>query len=157
MATNKTIGLSKEELEILKNAFDLFDTDHTGKANIKDLKETLISCGYEEKNPVIFDIIAELDTPENNKNGGVSFFDFIDHINERLSDRESEEGLRRIYYMFIDDSNSIKKESLKQICYEIGKDYNDKELNELLDKCAKHGTDLTYDEFKNIMLGEYEI
>ena len=157
MATNKTLGLSKEELEILKTAFDLFDTDHTGKANIKDLKETLISCGYEEKNPVIFDIIAELDTPENNKNGGVSFFDFIDHINERLSDRESEEGLRRIYYMFIDDSDTIRKETLKTVCDEIGKDYNDKILNELLEKCAKHGTDLTFEEFKHIMLGDYQI
>ena len=157
MSTNKAIGLSKEELEILKNAFDLFDTDHTGKANIKDLKETLINCGYDQTNPVIFDIIAEMDTDENRKNGGVSFFDFVDNINAKLSDKESEEGLRRIYYMFIDDSDTIRKETLKTVCDEIGKDYNDKILNELLEKCAKHGTDLTFEEFKNIMLGDYQI
>ena len=157
MSTNKTIGLSKEELDILKTAFDLFDADHTGKADIHDLKETLINCGYDRTNPVIFDIIAEMDTKENKQNGGVSFFDFIDNINEKLSDKETEEGLRRIYYMFIDDTNTIRKETLKGICEEIGRDYNDKLLNELLDKCVKHGTDLTFEEFKAIMLGDYQI
>ena len=46
----------------------------------------------------------------------------------------------------------IKKESLKQICEQIGKDYEDEELQETLEKLAKYGTDLTYEEFENIII-----
>ena len=46
-------GLTKKELEVIKRAFDLFDVDHTGKADIKEIKETLINCGYGQKNPVL--------------------------------------------------------------------------------------------------------
>ena len=56
-------GLTKSELEVIKKAFDLFDVDHTGKADIKEIKETLLNCGYDQLNPVLFDTIAEMDTP----------------------------------------------------------------------------------------------
>ena len=38
-------GLTKSELEVIKKAFDLCDVDHTGKADIREIKETLLNCG----------------------------------------------------------------------------------------------------------------
>ena len=157
MSSNKGIRLNKTELEVLKSTFDLFDDDHSGKADIKNMKQILIDCGYKESNPVIFDIIAQMDTVDAKRKGGITFFDFIDQINSKLNDYTSDEGLRRIYDMFTDESKTIKKESLKQICKEIGRGYNDKELNELLDKIVKHSTDLSFEEFKKLMLGEYQV
>ena len=46
----------------------------------------------------------------------------------------------------------IKKESLKQICEAIGKEYEDEQLKEKLEKLAQYGTDLTYEEYENIIL-----
>ena len=147
-------GLNREELEILKKAFDLFDIEHTGKVEIKEIIETLINCGYDQLNPVLFQVIADLDTPEASKNGGVSFFDLVDQINSKLFDKKSKEALSNLYSIFIDDSQSIKKESLKQICEQIGKDYNDESLQEALEKLAKYGTNLTFEEFQNLILNE---
>ena len=150
-------GLSKKELEVIKRAFDLFDIEHTGKADIKEIKETLINCGYDKKNPVLFQVIADLDTPEAAKNGGVTFFDLIDEINTRLFDKTSKEALTNLYSIFVDDSNSIRKETLKEICDEIGKEYDDATLQESLDKLLKYGTDLTYEEFEDIVLNKNKI
>ena len=147
-------GLNREELEVLKKAFDLFDIEHTGKVEIKEIIETLINCGYDQLNPVLFQVIADLDTPEASKNGGVSFFDLVDQINSKLFDKKSKEALSNLYSIFIDDSQSIKKESLKQICEQIGKDYNDESLQEALEKLAKYGTNLTFEEFQNLILNE---
>ena len=147
-------GLNREELEVLKKAFDLFDIEHTGKVEIKEIIETLINCGYDQLNPVLFQVIADLDTPEASKNGGVSFFDLVDQINSKLFDKKSKEALANLYSIFIDDSQSIKKESLKQICEQIGKDYNDESLQEALEKLAKYGTNLTFEEFQNLILNE---
>ena len=51
-------GLTKSKLEIIKKSFDLFDVDHRGKAYVKEIKETLLNCRYDQINPVLFDIIA---------------------------------------------------------------------------------------------------
>ena len=147
-------GLTKKELEIIKRAFDLFDIDHTGKANIKEIKETLINCGYDQKNPVLFQVIADLDTPEAAKNGGVTFFDLIDDINSRLFDKNSREALSNLYSIFVDNTNTIRKETLKEICDVIGKEYNDATLQESLDKLVRYGSDITFEEFESIILGK---
>ena len=145
-------GLTKKELEIIKRAFDLFDVDHTGKVDIKEIIDTLINWGYDQKNPVLFQVIADLDTPEAEKNGGVSFFDLIDEINTKLFDKSSKEALSNLYSIFVDDSNSIRKETLKDICEQIGKEYDDETLQDSLNKLVRYGTDITYEEFESIIL-----
>ena len=151
MPKKSTTSLSKDEIAIIKEAFDLYDVDHTGFADISEIKESLINLGYEQKNPVLFDIIAGMDTEENARKGGVSFFQFIEEINDKLDDKETPEGLRRIFDMFSEGTDLIKKETVIEICKEIGKDYNDPELQEALAKCAKNATTLTFDEFVTIM------
>ena len=145
--------LTKSELEIIKKAFDLFDVDHTGKADIKEIKETLLNIGYDQKNPVLFQLISDLDTPEAQKSGGISFFDLVEDINMKLLDKTSKEALTNLYSIFVDDTQSIRKETLKEICDSIGKEYDDETLQEALDKLVQFGTDLTYDEFESIILG----
>ena len=145
-------GLNREEMEVLKKAFDLFDVEHTGKVDIKEILDALVNCGYDQLNPVLFQIIADLDNQENQKKGGVSFFDLVDEINSKLFDKQSKEALANLYSIFIDESQTIKKESLKQICEQFGKEYEDENLQEILDKLAKYGTDLTFEEFENIIM-----
>ena len=123
-------GLTKSELEVIKKAFDLFDVDKTGKVDIKEIIETLYNCGYDQKNPILFDIIAEMDTPEAEKKGGVTFLDLMDHVNVKLFDKKSKEALSNLYSMFVDDSQTIRKETLREICESIGKEYDDQTLQE---------------------------
>ena len=40
------------------------------------------------------------------RNGSISFDDFIDAINDKLGDKESKEGIRRLIDLFIDDPNA---------------------------------------------------
>ena len=154
MSTIKKVenGLSRQELEVIKKAFDLFDVDHTGKADIKEIKETLINCGYDQKNPILFQVFSDLDTVEAERNGGITFFDLIDEINSRLFDKNSKEALANLYSIFVDDTNSIRKETLKDICEQIGKEYDDSTLQESLNQLIKYGSDITYEEFESIIL-----
>ena len=99
-------GLSTEEVDEIKQAFDLFDTNGTGKIDPKELKAAMQSLGFDSKNPTIFQLIADLDTPEAAKNGGIDFDNFVEAINDKLGDKESKEGIRRIFDLFIDDPNS---------------------------------------------------
>ena len=90
-------GLSSEEVDEIKQAFDLFDTNGTGKIDPKELKAAMQSLGFDSKNPTIYQLIADLDTPDAERNGGITFDDFVDAINDKLGDKESKEGIRRIF------------------------------------------------------------
>ena len=146
-------GLSTEEVDEIKQAFDLFDTNGTGKIDPKELKAAMQSLGFDSKNPTIFQLIADLDTPEAAKNGGIDFDNFVEAINDKLGDKESKEGIRRIFDLFIDDPNSdtITLNSLKKIVRELGENMTAEELKDMLERASSNGTELTFDEFYEIM------
>ena len=145
-------GLTKSELEVLKRAFDLFDVDKTGRVDIKEMIDTLYNCGYDQKNPLVFQVLTELDTPEAEKNGGLTYIDLIDKLNSKLFDKSSKEALQNLYSIFVDDTQTIRKETLKEICESIGKEYDDETLQDSLDKLNKYGCDLSYEDFEKIIL-----
>ena len=146
-------GLSTEEVDEIKQAFDLFDTNGTGKIDPKELKAAMQSLGFDSKNPTIFQLIADLDTPEAAKNGGIDFDNFVEAINNKLGDKESKGGIRRILDLFIDDTNSdtITLNSLKKIARELGENMTAEELKDMLERASSNGTELTFDEFYEIM------
>ena len=113
------------------------------------------SLGFDSKNPTIFQLIADLDAPEAAKNGGIDFDNFVETINNKLGDKESKEGIRRIFDLFIDDPNSdtITLNSLKKIARELGenKHMTAEELKDMLERASSNGTELTFDEFYEIM------
>ena len=146
-------GLSSDEVDEIRQAFDLFDTNGTGKIDPKELKAAMQSLGFDTKNPTIYTLIADLDTPEAAKNGGVNFDDFVGSINNKLGDKESKEGIHRIFELFIDDPNAdtITLSSLKKIAQELGENMTAEELKDMLERASANGTELTFDEFYEIM------
>ena len=146
-------GLSQDEVDEIRQAFDLFDTNGTGKIDPKELKAAMQSLGFDTKNPTIFQLIAELDTPEAAKKGGIEFEAFVEAINNKLGDKETKEGIRRIFDLFIDDPNSdtITLASLRRIARELGEQMSNEELKDMLERASSNGTELSFDEFYDIM------
>ena len=146
-------GLTHDEVEEIKQAFDLFDTNQTGQIDPKELKSAMQSLGFDTKNPTIFQLIADLDTPENAKRGGVEFDNFVEAINNKLGDKESKEGIERIFNLFIDDpnQNTITLSSLRRIARELGEQMSNEELKDMLERASSNGTELTFEEFYEIM------
>ena len=146
-------GLSQDEVDEIKQAFDLFDTNGTGRIDPKELKAAMQSLGFDTKNPTIFQLIAELDTPEASKKGGIDFDSFVEAINNKLGDKETKEGIRRIFDLFIDDPNSdtITLASLRRIARELGEQMSNEELKDMLERASSNGTELSFDEFYDIM------
>ena len=87
------------------------------------------------------------------ENGGINFDDFVDAINDKLEDKESKEGIKRIFDLFIDDPNAdtITLISLKKISKELGENMSDEELKDMLERASKNGVELTFEEFYDIM------
>lgn len=146
-------SLSPEEYEEIKQAFDLFDTNNTGKINPAELKQAMQSLGFDSRNPTIYDMICELETPEANKRGGIDIDQFVDAINNKLGDKETKEGIRRIFELFVSEpgSDQITSNDLRKIAKELGENMSKEELDDMLRRASSSGSHLTFNEFYDIM------
>ena len=90
-----------------------------------------------------YKLIDDLDIPDEERNGGISFDVFLDAINNKLDDKESKEGIRRIFDLFIGDPNAdtITLSSLKKISKELGENMSDEELKIMLERASKNGVE----------------
>jgi len=78
-------GLTEDEVEELREAFNLFDTEATGKIDPRELKSAMQSLGFESKNPTIYNMIADLES----QGREVDFEEFLDGITSKLGDKET--------------------------------------------------------------------
>ena len=65
----------------------------------------------------------------------------MDAINNKLDDKESKEGIRRIFDLFI---GTITLNSLKKISKELGENMSDEELKIMLERASKNGVELNF-------------
>ncbi len=95
-------------------------------------------------------MIADLDTVENS--GGINFDTFLDAITNRLGNKETKEGIYRIFELFDDDKKgTIGLHNLKRVAKELGETMGSEELKEMLEWAASNGEEITFEDFYFIM------
>jgi Ca2+-binding EF-hand superfamily protein len=141
-------GLTEDEIEEIREAFNLFDTDNTGTIDPKELKAAMQSLGFESKNPTIYQMIADLE----NEGSQIDFDTFLRAITDKLGDKETRGGIKKIFELFDDDnSGTINLNNLKRVAKELGETMTGDELKEMLERAAADGTEISFDDFYNIM------
>ena len=57
----KKPGLSEEQIEEIREAFNLFDTDHSGSIDYRELKAAMRALGFEVKKEELKKMITDID------------------------------------------------------------------------------------------------
>jgi Ca2+-binding EF-hand superfamily protein len=118
-------GLTEDEIEEIREAFNLFDTEGTGKIDPRELKGAMQSLGFESKNPTIFQMISELE----GMGREIDFEEFLDAITSKLGDKETKAGINKIFDLFDDDrSGHININNIRRVAKELGETMNQDEL-----------------------------
>jgi Ca2+-binding EF-hand superfamily protein len=142
--------LTEDEIDEIREAFNLFDNEGTGTIDPKELKAAMQSLGFETKNPTIYQMFADL---ERECHGPIDFERFLDGITSKLGDRESREGIAKIFNLFdVERKGSITLKDLKRVSKELGESMTDDELREMLERADSNGDgEISLDDFYNIM------
>ncbi len=123
-------GLSSDEIEEIKEAFDIFDVDKSGAISVAELLKAMTTLGFDSKNPAIFNMISDMDQ---DGNGEIEFEEFLDMMTARISDKNTKEDLERVFKLFDEDrTGEISVENLKKVARELGEDISEEELKEIL-------------------------
>ena len=78
---------------------------------------------------------------------------FASFINDRLTDRKTDFGLRTIFDLFIDnpDKESITFDTFKKICRDIGETISEDEMKIVLQNATENGDQISFKDFCKYM------
>ena len=145
---NERLGLSEAEIEEIREAFSMFDTDGSGKIDPKELKAAMHSLGFDKKSATVYEMICDMEELGRE----VDFDDFLDSISNKLGNRETREGIDRIFDLFDEEKKGvISLKNLKKIAKELGETMSEDELKEMLSRAASNGNEISREDFYNIM------
>ena len=155
MATKKPIkkgksALTEEQRQEIKEAFDLFDTDGSGKIDAKELKVAMRALGFEPKKEEIKKMITEIDKTGT---GVIEYQDFLELMTFKMGERDPVEEMRKAFRLFLDDdSERICLRHLKKVAKELGETMTEDELQEMIEEADRDGDgEISEDDFVRIM------
>ena len=110
-------GLTMDEIEEIKEAFDLFDSDGSGTIDPKELTAAMVQLGFDAKNQTIYQMVEDLDS---DGSGAIDFDEFLDMMTARLTDKDSREEIDKIFNLFdTEKKGNISVKDLKRMACSI--------------------------------------
>ena len=146
------LSIPKEDIENLTTAFEYFDTDKSGKLNLPQVKKVMEEVKFDEANPLIYETIIELSNNKRYKDG-LELNDFLSELDKKVNDTKSEEGLKRVFEVMIDDPDrdTLSKDDFKRIAKNYGDDVTDEEIDQIFDIVEPGSDEISFESFYIIM------
>ena len=142
--------LSDEQINLLKEAFDLFDMEKTGKIDYHELKLTFKAFGFKVTKEEMKSIKERLDSKDTNR---ITFDEFMDLMSEKFAERNPKDEALMAFDLFDEDKKGkINMKNLKKAVKEINENLSDSELKAIMDEFDTDGDGyITKDDFMKIM------
>lgn len=139
--------LTEDEVQEIKAAFDLFDNDGSGTIAPSEVSAALASLGS-DRSASFFRLLEGIEE----LGAEITFDQFLAHVTDRLGNRNTPEGIERIFYLFDDTgSGSITLAQMKRVAKELGESMSTDELDAAIQRVAGGKSEITLEDFTAIM------
>merc|ERR550534_613242 len=147
-------GLKQDEIEEIKEAFDLFDTDQSGNIDLRELKAAMQSLGYESKNETIFTMLGELDKDGNASLDFDEFLELMAGKDGTRDDRDGREEIDKVFRLFdAEQKGAISVKDVQRVAKELGERLSQEEITEIVRRAVvdESSLEISPEEFYVIM------
>merc|ERR1712118_409588 len=143
-------GLTDEQRQEIREAFELFDTDGSGSVDAKELKVAMRALGFEPKKDEIAKMIADVD---DSGDGEIDFDEFMVMMTAKMGEKDSRDDLIKAFRVFdSDETGGISFKNLSRVAKELGENMTDEELEEMIAEIDRSGNgQITEDDFMRVM------
>ena len=156
--------VDSEQMEELKEAFQLFDTNHSGTIDSREFKAAMRALGFPIKK---IDVIRYFKEIPKDISETLTFDEFVRIVQPIMPKRDSKEEVFKIFQLFDEDkTGKISFKNLKKIAAEVGENLSDLEIKEMINEADRsmHGEQLIdFEDFYRVMkkncddpLGEFD-
>merc|ERR1711959_60273 len=135
--------LSEEQLDEIREAFSLFDSDASGAIDVRELKAAMRALGFEVKNEELKKMVSDID---GDGNGTIEFVEFLQMMTGKMGEKDSREDIEKVFKLFDDDNtNKISFRNLARVAEELG-EINIDEFYRIMKKKGNFLEDLSSDD-----------
>jgi len=146
-------AIKPEQMEEIKEAFDLFDIDGSGTIDAKELGTAMRALGMEDANnqDEIRKMIEDIDK---DGSGTIDLDEFVTMITAKMGDKNSREEMVKVFELFHEPgSKGMTFDDMKRVATDLGDKMSDEELQEMFDEGDRNGDGIVdEDEFIAIMM-----
>ena len=115
--------IDDELMEELKEAFTLFDTNHNGSIDLRELKAAMRALGYDVTKAQCIAMFREADKDPATS---LNFDEFVRIMAPRYENRDQRDEIMKTFELFDEDKKGkIDFKNLKKIAQEVGEDLTD--------------------------------
>merc|ERR1719305_2276245 len=108
-------------MDEIREAFNLFDGDHSGAIDIRELKAAMRALGFEVKNEELKKMVTDVDN-----NGTIEFVEFLGMMTAKMGEKDTREDIEKVFKLFDDDNtNKISFRNLARVAEELGENIDD--------------------------------
>eukprot|EP00900_Chrysochromulina_parva_P009134 jgi/Chrpa1/18221/Chrysochromulina_OHIO_Genome00021779-RA len=144
--------LAPEQIEEVKEAFNLFDVDSSGAISYKELRACMKALQIKVDKDELKKMILEVDADQS---GEIEFPEFLTMMTGKMAQNDSKDEIMKVYKMFdVDGDGAITFASLKRVARELGESMTDEEIASMLEhgnKSGKPGKGVSFDDFYRLM------
>merc|ERR1712100_563936 len=143
-------GLSVDEVEEIKEAFDLFDNDGSGAISVNELTSAMKSLGFDVKHAVVYNMVADLDS---DGSGEIEFGEFLEVMCAKITDKNTKEEIDRDLKLFDKDGNgTLEADDLSRVCKELGEEMSEEDVREVIQRADLDGDGVVgLQDFYNVL------
>ena len=149
-APGRRPALSDDQRAEIREAFDLFDTQRTGKIDAHELKVCLRALGFAVAKEEVRRLVAEYDRAGE---GRVDWDAFLEITTDKYLARDPEEEVRKAFALFDEDgAGKITLKAMRRVARELGEPLTDDELAAMIEEFDTDGDGMISEaEFHAIM------
>ena len=142
--------LTEEQKLELQEAFNMFDTDGSGKIQANELRVALRALGFEPSKDELRRMITDVDKKGN---GYLDFPQFMEAIVKKISEPDHDDEIEKSFKLFDKNKDDyLDIEDLKYVADLIGETMSQEELNEMIRSADADGTgNVDFPEFLVLM------
>ena len=136
--------LSEDQKSEIKEAFDLFDAEKTGRIDYHELKVCMRALGFDVKKQEVLSLMRQYDR---NETGSIDWGGFSEILTEKYLARDPAQEIEKAFALFDDDqSGKISLRNLRRVARELGEKLSDDELQAMIDEFDKDGDGMINNE-----------
>jgi centrin-1 len=134
---SKKPKFSDEQIEEIREAFNLFDTDGSGSIDYKELRNAMRALGFDTKKEEMQKIIDEIDA---DGSGEIEFPEFMQMMTGKMGAVESHAEIMKLFEKFDAHSKGyIDFGDVKTMAKQLGENMSDDDLHYMVDSFGTDG------------------
>lgn len=148
--------LTEEQVQEIREAFDLFDSDKNGLIDAHEMKVAMRALGFEAKKEEVLRMMQDCTQRDQHNQPLMDLRGFTDLMTDRFAQRDPREEMIKAFKLF-DPQNTgkISFRSLRKVAQELGENMSDQELQAMIDEFDRdQDGEINLEEFLAIMLND---